>query len=263
MYTLAVPVRLHIAPDASFAALCQRCRRRTGWRRHTRGYGLSEIMGDLSRTAWRARCRTLLYPTKLYPAAARASRAVRDALRRRYDQPAHPARPDWSGMGDYQFRLDYRASYYTPHEITDRANAARHSRSRHGGLHPCPCRSIELLTDEDKFCQRALLSGPVLPVDPNDTIITRFRAQAALHPDRRALSGKGPSYTFRELDEASDRVARNLIAAGVQPQSYVAFLLPRTTALPVMLLGIPSGGRGLCADRLLPGRTHPRYPVGQ
>ena len=100
------------------------------------------------------------------------------------------------------------------------------------GMGDCtlPCRSIELLTDEDKFCQRALLSGPVLPVDPNDTIITRFRAQAALHPDRRALSGKGPSYTFRELDEASDRVARNLIAAGVQPQSYVAFLLPRTTA---------------------------------
>ena len=59
-----------------------------------------------------------------------------------------------------------------------------------------PCRSIELLTDEDKFCQRALLSGPVLPVDPNDTIITRFRPQAALHPDRRALSGKGPSLSL-------------------------------------------------------------------
>ena len=105
-----------------------------------------------------------------------------------------------------------------------------------------PCRMIELLSDGDKLCQRALLSGPVLPVDPEATIISRFRAQAAKHPDRRALSGKGTSYTFQELDEVSDRVARNLIAAGVKPQSYVAFLMPRTTALPVMLLGILKAG---------------------
>ena len=243
MYTLAVPVRLHIAPDASFAALCQEVQAQNRLAAAHKGYGLSEIMGDLSRTGMAGALShfTLSYQNFTLPlhglpvrCAMHFGGAMTNLL------TLHVL--DWSGMGDYQFRLDYRASYYTPHEITQIAQMLRAILDQGMGDCTLPCRSIELLTDEDKFCQRALLSGPVLPVDPNDTIITRFRAQAALHPDRRALSGKGPSYTFRELDEASDRVARNLIAAGVQPQSYVAFLLPRTTALPVMLLGILKAG---------------------
>ena len=50
MYTLAVPVRLHIAPDASFAALCQEVQAQNRLAAAHKGYGLSEIMGDLSRT---------------------------------------------------------------------------------------------------------------------------------------------------------------------------------------------------------------------
>ncbi len=87
---VAVPVRL------AYRAVCQLCRAVSGVQAQNRlaaahkGYGLSEIMGDLSRTAWRALSHFTLSYQNFIPAAARASRAVRDALRRRYDQPASP-----------------------------------------------------------------------------------------------------------------------------------------------------------------------------
>lgn len=243
MYTLAVPVRLHITPETSFAALCQEVQVQNRLAAAHKRYGLSEIMGDLSR---KGAAGTLSHFTLSYQNFA----LPLHGLPVRYAMHFGGAMTnlltlhilDWGGNGDYRFQLDYRAAYYTPHEIAQTAQMLCTILDQ--GIAGCtqPCRMIELLSDGDKLCQRALLSGPVLPVDPEATIISRFRAQAAKHPDRRALSGKGASYTFQELDEVSDRVARNLIAAGVKPQSYVAFLMPRTTALPVMLLGILKAG---------------------
>ena len=167
-------------------------------------YGLSEIMGDLSR---KGAAGTLSHFTLSYQNFA----LPLHGLPVRYAMHFGGAMTnlltlhilDWGGNGDYRFQLDYRAAYYTPHEIAQTAQMLCTILDQ--GIAGCtqPCRMIELLSDGDKLCQRALLSGPVLPVDPEATIISRFRAQAAKHPDRRALSGKGTSYTFQELDEVS------------------------------------------------------------
>lgn len=243
MYTMAVPVRLRITPETSFAALCQEIQVQNRLAAAHKSYGLSEIMGDLSHkgVAGSLSHFTLSYQNFALPLHGLPVRyAMHFGGAMTNLMTLHIL--DWGGDGDYRFQLDYRASYYTTHEIGQTVQML--CRILDQGMADCalPCRSIELLSDADKVSQQTLLSGPALPLDPDATIISRFQEQVALRGDAPALSGKGPSYTFRELDEASDRVARNLIAAGVQPQSLVAFLLPRTTALPVVMLGILKAG---------------------
>ena len=243
MYTTAVPIRLHITPETSFADLCREIQAQNRQAAAHKNYGLSEIMGDMSRQGMAG---TLSHFTLSYQNFA----LPLHGLPVRYAMHFGGAMTnlltlhilDWGGDGDYRFQLDYRAAYYTPYEISQIAQMLRTVLDQGMADSAQPCRAIELLSDTDKRSLSTLLSGPMLPVEPQATIVSRFRAQVALRPDARALSGKGPSYTFRELDEASDRVARNLIAAGVQPQALVAFLLPRTTALPVILLGILKAG---------------------
>lgn len=243
MYTLAIPVRLQVSPETSFADLCRAVQTQSRQAAVHKSYGLSDIMDDLSRQGMAG---ALSYFTLSYQNfsldqhglsvrhAAHLGGAMTNLL------TLHIL--DWDGNGHYQMQADYRQDYYTIYEVEQIVHMIFRILDQGLTDSALPCASIELMTETDKRNQAMLLSGPVLPIDPEDTIISMFRRQANLHPDRRALSGKGPSYTFRELDEVSDRVARNLIAAGVQPQSYVAFLLPRTTALPVILLGILKAG---------------------
>lgn len=107
---------------------------------------------------------------------------------------------------------------------------------------PMPYSNFEVLPADEKI-QGCVHSFPVPKYcRRRETIVSLFHRQVSLHPDFPALSGKGQSYTFRELDIASDRVSQNLIAAGIVPESLVAFLLPRTTDLPVILLGILKAG---------------------
>lgn len=243
MYTMAVPVRLHIDPNMRFADLCREIQAQNRLAAAHKDYGLSDIISDHARQSVGGPLShfTLSYQNFALPLhglpvryAMHFGGAMTNLL------TLHIL--DWDGNGEYRFQMDYRRSYYTRPEINQIADMLRHILDQGLADGTPTCAAIELLRDEDKLRLRDLLAGPTLPVDPNVTIVSRFRAQSALHPDKRALSGKGPNYTFRELDEASDRVARNLIAAGVQPQALVAFLLPRTTMLPVMLLGILKAG---------------------
>lgn len=46
-----------------------------------------------------------------------------------------------------------------------------------------------------------------LDYDKHDTAVSRFRRMAALHPDKTAAVYKDKSYTYKQLDELSDRLA--------------------------------------------------------
>ena len=113
MYTLAVPVRLHITPETSFAALCQEVQVQNRLAAAHKRYGLSEIMGDLSR---KGAAGTLSHFTLSYQNFA----LPLHGLPVRYAMHFGGAMTnlltlhilDWGGNGDYRFQLDYRAAYY-------------------------------------------------------------------------------------------------------------------------------------------------------
>nr|BFE50788.1 hypothetical protein GCM10017745_42150 [Saccharothrix mutabilis subsp. capreolus] len=55
-----------------------------------------------------------------------------------------------------------------------------------------------------------------------------FAAQAARTPDAVAVESGGVSWTYAELDERSNRLARHLVGLGIGPERLVAVALPRS-----------------------------------
>ena len=82
-----------------------------------------------------------------------------------------------------------------------------------------------------------------VPLD-NPLIHKRFESQVERKPDEIALVSNGKEYTYRELDELSNRVANGLIKHGVEPKHNILIMLPRTADLIASILGILKAGCG-------------------
>ncbi|MBW5421895.1 amino acid adenylation domain-containing protein, partial [Streptomyces sp. BG9H] len=88
---------------------------------------------------------------------------------------------------------------------------------------------------------------------PGVTVPGLIERQAARTPDATAVEHGARTLTYRELDGRADRLARELIARGVGPETVVAVSLPRSADLVVALLAVlKAGGAYLPVD--------PRYP---
>ena len=80
------------------------------------------------------------------------------------------------------------------------------------------------------------------PVPAPTTIPTLFAEHAALTPEAVAVSSGDDSWTYRELDEAANRLAHLLIARGVGPGQRVALLLPRSVEAIVAIFAVLKTG---------------------
>ena len=62
--------------------------------------------------------------------------------------------------------------------------------------------------------------------------------QARRSPDSIAVVDPEERWTYREVDEASDRLAHALIAAGVKPKDTVAIYAERNASLVIAIFGV-------------------------
>ena len=76
------------------------------------------------------------------------------------------------------------------------------------------------------------------PVDLRDVL----RVGLDTGPDAVAIGSAVDRMTWRELDETSDRLARNYLALGLQPGDRLASLLPNRTYLVVHYLACIKAG---------------------
>ncbi|MER7482180.1 amino acid adenylation domain-containing protein [Streptomyces sp. NPDC126510] len=74
------------------------------------------------------------------------------------------------------------------------------------------------------------------------TIHERVTERAATTPDAPAVTCAGESLTYRELDEAANRLAHHLVSLGAGPGRLVALSVERGTQMAVGLLGILKSG---------------------
>ncbi|WP_156655978.1 condensation domain-containing protein, partial [Mycobacterium sp. 852002-51971_SCH5477799-a] len=102
----------------------------------------------------------------------------------------------------------------------------------------------------DALAHRAVLTQPApTPV----SIPTLFAAQVARVPQAVAVSFAGASMTYRELDEASNRVAHVLAGHGVGAGQCVALLLSRSAqAITAMVAVLKTGAAYLPIDAAAP-----------
>src|SRR5882757_4688888 len=90
--------------------------------------------------------------------------------------------------------------------------------------------SMDLFDDDehdqlDEWSNRAVLTEPL---GASASIPVLFAAQVARAPEAVAVTFEGRSMTYRELDEASNRLAHLLVGAGAGPPQRVAVMFSRS-----------------------------------
>ncbi|MCW5554736.1 MAG: amino acid adenylation domain-containing protein [Verrucomicrobiae bacterium] len=80
------------------------------------------------------------------------------------------------------------------------------------------------------------------PFEVDGTIDSCFARQAARTPNAPALTFNGQCWSFRELDEAAEGIAKRLRAAGAKPELVVGVCIGRSRELVASLLGILKSG---------------------
>jgi non-ribosomal peptide synthetase component F len=102
----------------------------------------------------------------------------------------------------------------------------------------------------DRWGNRAVLTEPVTP---EMSIPELFAAQVARAPEAEALTFEGRSLTYRELDEAANRLAHLLAAQGVGPGRHVALLTERSAQAVIAILAtLKSGAAYVPIDSAVP-----------
>ncbi|WP_425270387.1 amino acid adenylation domain-containing protein, partial [Gordonia alkanivorans] len=102
------------------------------------------------------------------------------------------------------------------------------------------CARLPLLSAEAGAALAPVTGGPAS--DPV-TLSELFTAAARRAPDNVAVvDGAGARLTYRELDEASDRLARWLIGRGVGPERAVALAIGRSARLLIAIWAVAKTG---------------------
>jgi amino acid adenylation domain-containing protein len=78
--------------------------------------------------------------------------------------------------------------------------------------------------------------------EPDVSLAAAFSAQATQSPDAPAVVGADGRITYAELGAAADRLAAELTAAGVRPESRVALLMDWSADLVVAMLAVLKAG---------------------
>lgn len=101
-------------------------------------------------------------------------------------------------------------------------------------------RALPLMAPEaaQALCRRGHVARDV----PDCTVHALFEAQVDRTPDATAVAGDTHALTYRSLDEAANRLARQLRLLGAGPDARVAVFLDRTPDLLVAVLAILKAG---------------------
>ncbi|MBZ9636378.1 non-ribosomal peptide synthase/polyketide synthase [Clostridium sp. FP1] len=113
---------------------------------------------------------------------------------------------------------------------------------------------IEMLTEEEKYKLLYEFNDTYAEYSRDRTIHELFEEQVEKSPDNIAIVFEDKKLTYRELNEKANRLARNLRAKGVKPDSIVGIMVERSFEMIVGIMGIlKAGGAYLPID--------PEYPV--
>jgi amino acid adenylation domain-containing protein len=109
-----------------------------------------------------------------------------------------------------------------------------------------PDRSIDsvlMITEEDK--KKILSFNDTATLYPKDkTIAQLFEEQVCLYPDKIAVAFKEEYYTYKQLNEKANQLAKTLRKLGVKDNSPVGLMVERSSDMIVGILGILKAGGG-------------------
>ena len=105
-----------------------------------------------------------------------------------------------------------------------------------------PLSTLPHLNDADLQAVLALSKGEERAYDEKQTWLDLFKAQADRTPDAVAVSDEAGSYTYAELEKASDSVAAYLMVRGIRENSFVAIRMGREKEFLAAAIGVHKAG---------------------
>ena len=150
----------------------------------------------------------------------------------------------------YHIKAEYNANEYSETLIAQFMES--YEATLEGFLSQTYLRDIDITTKS----QCALLDSfnqTDRELDMSQTIVSMFREQVAKTPDNIAVVYKDKRFTYRELDEISDRIAAYIHGKGLHEEDVVSVLIPRCEWMPIVSMGVLKAG---CAYQPL----DPTYP---
>ncbi|HEV7974784.1 non-ribosomal peptide synthetase, partial [Amycolatopsis sp.] len=104
-----------------------------------------------------------------------------------------------------------------------------------------PVGSLDVLDPDERELIVRGWNDTALAVEPS-TVPGLFEAQAAKTPDAIAVVSGEVEWTFAELNDGANRLARLLVAEGVGPEDLVALMLPRSADVMLSILAVHKAG---------------------
>lgn len=140
-------------------------------------------------------------------------------------------------------KIDYDTSMYSGEMMSGLAHAVKNAAD---GLISCDNVSQISLTDEEQWKVLDSYNQPWdLDYDMTDSVLTRFKKIVSAYPDKTAAVFKDKAYTYRQLDELTDSLAKKIyqiackttgktdlreeVAAIILPRNEQTFILPMAT----------------------------------
>ena len=152
--------------------------------------------------------------------------------------------------GKYQVKAEYNSNEYSEEII--RQYLESYEAVIKGFLSKEYLREINITTANQ---MEVLDSFNQTDVDYDDTqtIVSLFRRQAAATPENIAVVYKDKRYTYKDVDEISDRIAGYVAAKGLGAEDVASVLIPRCEWMAIASIGVLKAG---CAYQPL----DPTYP---
>ena len=116
--------------------------------------------------------------------------------------------------------------------------------------------SVDMLLAGENAQLDRWANRPALTQQPRHVSIPMlFAAQVARSPEALAVTCQGRSMTYRELDEAANRLAHLLVAEGAGPGERVALLFPRSAEVVMAIVAVlKTGAAYVPIDPRVPAR---------
>ncbi|MGW0870630.1 non-ribosomal peptide synthase/polyketide synthase [Streptomyces sp. NPDC002740] len=255
LFINTVPVRVRVRPRESTAGLLARLQDEQSRLIDRQHLGLA----DIQRAAGLGELFDTLVVFESYPVteADEEGDGPRVTVRDHEDSTHYPFA--WAVEPAERLRLtaEFRPELFTPatvRRITDALTALL------TGMAADPDRPVgrlDLLGPADRHTVLETWNDTALPVPAAGrpaTVPALFAAQAAAAPDETAVTDASVTWTFRELDARTDRLARILAGHGAGPERIVALALPRTADHIAAILAVMKAGAAyLPLDPDLPG----------
>jgi amino acid adenylation domain-containing protein/thioester reductase-like protein len=143
--------------------------------------------------------------------------------------------------GNYLLHIGYRTDMYS-REFAENMGRA-YAKAAQEFLERERVDEVEL-TDEAARAQLDAFNNTEYEFDHDKTLIDLFREKAKAYPDNTAVVYLDKHLTYRELDNITDILARNLRQRGIGKEVVAGVLIPRCEYMVICALGVLKAGGG-------------------